>query len=640
MPPLLFFGNCAEFAGRNAESASYANIGVDNEVGFSDNTGNCANGAFFRAKAAAFAFFRIDGINGEVFANMCGAVFILNMRKIFVIEGSKSGDDRVCGALSKGAKGVALAGVADGFKVFKILHGCFAFGDFGKDFEHSLGADSAGRTFSAGFVADEFHIEFCNVDHAVVFVHNDCAAGTHHGTESNKVIEVDGNVKFVRGDAAAGRTAGLDSFEFFAAGNSAADIVNKFAKGGTHGNFNKADVVYFAAKSENFGSFGTGGAVFGEFLHAVSEDIRNGCKGFNVVNNGGFVPKAANCRERRTGSGHTAKSLDGMEKCGFFAANESACAETDVCSEGESGTEDVVAEKSLCFSHFDCVAKTFNRGGIFRTNIEITFGSADCVTCDGHTFDYRKGVILKDGTVHKCAGVALVAVTYNIFFFAVLVISKLPFASGKEAAAASSAKSGFENVGNNFLGSHFKSVCKTLVSAAAESFVEAFGIDYAAAMESDFFLFFIERNLVLFCDFFAGFGVNIKKSFNNFAADNVFFNNFFDVSLLNKAIENVFRKNADERSLGAKAEAAYFAYRNFFLKAFFFDKAVAFFFKFKCAGSNTAAAAADHKIDFSVGTVEFGIKKFLADGCSCKKFFGCSNHVSAASFALYSSTIP
>ena len=129
---------------------------------------------------------------------------------------------------------------------------------------------------------------------------------------------------------------------------------------------------------------------------------------------------------------------------------------------------------------------------------------------------------------------------------------RLPFASGKEAAAASSAKSGFENGIYNFLRSHFKSVCKTLVCTAAKSFIKTFGVNYAASMESDFLLFFIERNLVLFCDFFAGFGVNIKKSFNNFAADNVFFDDFFDIFLFNKAIENVFRENADERSLGAR----------------------------------------------------------------------------------------
>jgi hypothetical protein len=118
MPSLLFFGNCAEFAGRNAKTASYANVRVNYEIGFAYYAGNCANGAFFRAKAAAFAFFGINGINGKVFANMCGAVFILNVCKIFVIEGCKSGDDRVCRALSEGAKGVALAGIADCFKVF------------------------------------------------------------------------------------------------------------------------------------------------------------------------------------------------------------------------------------------------------------------------------------------------------------------------------------------------------------------------------------------------------------------------------------------------------------------------------------------------------------------------------------------
>ena len=172
MPSLLFFGNCAEFAGRNAKTASYADIRVDNKVGFADNAGNCGNWASLCAKAAAFAFFRIDGINVKVFADMCGTMFVLNMCKIFVIEGSKSGDDRVCGALSKGAKGVALAGVTDGFKVFKILHGCFAFGDFGKDFEHSLCTKTTVNTFTAGFLCSKIEEETSHFDHTCAVVHN------------------------------------------------------------------------------------------------------------------------------------------------------------------------------------------------------------------------------------------------------------------------------------------------------------------------------------------------------------------------------------------------------------------------------------------------------------------------------------
>ena len=194
MPSLLIFGNCTEFAGRNAETASYANFGIDYEIGFTNYAGNCTNGAFFSTKAAAFAFFCIDGINGKVFANMCGAVFVLNVCNIFIIERSDGGDNGVCSTLSKGAEGVALASVTDGFKIFKVFHGCFAFGDLGEKFKHSLGTDSAGRAFAAGFIADEFHIEFCNVNHAVVFVHNDRATGTHHRATSDQVIKVNGLV--------------------------------------------------------------------------------------------------------------------------------------------------------------------------------------------------------------------------------------------------------------------------------------------------------------------------------------------------------------------------------------------------------------------------------------------------------------
>ena len=144
MPSLLIFGNCAELAGRDAKSASYANFRVDYKVGFADYAGNCTDRAFFCTKAAAFALFGIDGINGEVFADMCRAVFVLDMCKIFIIERSKGGDDRVCSALSKGAERVGLASVADGFELFKVFHGCVAFGDFGKNLEHSLGTDTAG----------------------------------------------------------------------------------------------------------------------------------------------------------------------------------------------------------------------------------------------------------------------------------------------------------------------------------------------------------------------------------------------------------------------------------------------------------------------------------------------------------------
>ena len=65
MPSLLFFGNCAELAGSNAKSASYANFRINYKVGFADYAGNCSNGAFFGTKAAAFAFVCNDRIYGK-----------------------------------------------------------------------------------------------------------------------------------------------------------------------------------------------------------------------------------------------------------------------------------------------------------------------------------------------------------------------------------------------------------------------------------------------------------------------------------------------------------------------------------------------------------------------------------------------
>ena len=57
MPSLLIFGNCAEFAGRDAKSASDANIGIDYKIGFANYAGNCADRAFFSTKCAVNAVF-------------------------------------------------------------------------------------------------------------------------------------------------------------------------------------------------------------------------------------------------------------------------------------------------------------------------------------------------------------------------------------------------------------------------------------------------------------------------------------------------------------------------------------------------------------------------------------------------------
>ena len=60
--------------------------------------------------------------------------------------------------------------------------------------------------------------ELCDIDHAGRFIHNDEAAGAHHGADGDEAVIIDRCIDEGRRDAAAGRTAGLCSLELVAAG--------------------------------------------------------------------------------------------------------------------------------------------------------------------------------------------------------------------------------------------------------------------------------------------------------------------------------------------------------------------------------------------------------------------------------------
>ena len=95
-----------------------------------------------------------------------------------------------------------------------------------------------------------------------------------------------------------------------------------------------------------------------KFSSAVTHNVRNASQGFYVVYYRGRSPKSLYCGERRTGTRHTAFALDGVQKCGFFAANECACAESDVYAETEVSSENVVAQQAQFFSLSDCYFKS------------------------------------------------------------------------------------------------------------------------------------------------------------------------------------------------------------------------------------------------------------------------------------------
>ncbi len=120
---------------------------------------------------------------------------------------------------------------------------------------------------------------------------------------------------------------------------------------------------------------------------------------------------------------------------------------------------------------------------------------ADCVSGDSHSFDNSVWVALEYGTIHECARVTLVGVTGYVFHIALRFICKFPFKTGREAAAATSAKPGFLNSIDNLFGRHFcKSFCECLITVDADVFIDVFGVNRAAVTEYESLLFLEEIN--------------------------------------------------------------------------------------------------------------------------------------------------
>ena len=84
-------------------------------------------------------------------------------------------------------------------------------------------------------------------------------------------------------DTAAGRTAGLGRLKLLAPGDAAADLLDNFPKGGSHGDLHKAGVVDLAAQGEYLGALGFLRTHGGEPLSSVKDDLGDVGVGFHVI---------------------------------------------------------------------------------------------------------------------------------------------------------------------------------------------------------------------------------------------------------------------------------------------------------------------------------------------------------------------
>jgi len=567
-------------------------------VSFLNLTGDSTCRADSGAEGTTLTLVGVNNIAEKLLADTCGTLLINDVSDIFIAEESESGENRVRSSLTERAERCRLDVVCKFFELVEVFHFAVTVSDLVEDFKKSYSTDTAGRALTAGFVNGEFEEELSDVNHTCIFVHDDETAGTHHGTSLNEGVEVDRSIDEFCRETSAGRTTGLSCLELLAVGNAAADFFNNFTESSTHGDFHETGVLDLTAESEYLGTGRTSSTEGLEPISTVENDLSDVSVGFYVVYDGRLTPETLNSRERRTGTGFTAVTFNGGKECGFFAAYECACTETDVEVEIEAGTENVLTEKTVFTSLVDSDLESLNCDRIFCTNVYPTFVSADRVSCDSHSFYYCMGVTFENGTVHECARVTFVGVTYNVLLVGNGSLCELPLTTSGESAAAATAKTGIENGLNNVVGSHFlQNLSECEVTVHSDVFIDLFGVDYTAVTESNSLLLLVEGSIaerslyILFFLFIAGIVVN--KTFNNTTLEEVFGNDFRDIIGSYHAVEGAFGIYDHDRTESTKTEAAGHNDLYFFFKTLHFKLFSELVCERTAAGRSTTGTAAN-----------------------------------------------
>ena len=148
------------------------------------------------------------------------------------------------------------------------------------------------------------------------------------------------------GKTAAGGAAGLDSLEFLAVLDAAADFVNDIAKQNAHGHLDNAGVLDIPGQGKHLGS--------GAFLRAelavpvgtVEDNRRNIGQCLYIINDSRLIKQSALKGERRFLAGLASAPFNGGEKRGLLTTDEGTGSNTDFQIEGKIGSQDIAAQES------------------------------------------------------------------------------------------------------------------------------------------------------------------------------------------------------------------------------------------------------------------------------------------------------
>ena len=235
----------------------------------------------------------LAGAGNQLAANTSGTSLLHDVLLILRPEVLDGRQNRVGCRLSQAAHGGILDDGAQVLQGFDVPFLALAGGDAVEDFQHPLGADTAGSTLAAGLLLDEVQVEPGGVHHAGVLIHDDEAAGTHDGAQRCQGLIVQRGVDVFGGDTATGGATGLGRLELLPVGDAAADGIDDFGQGGTHGNFHQAGVHNVAGQGKNLGAGALLRAELTEPVGPIEHDGRYRSQGFHVVDDGGLTKQAA-----------------------------------------------------------------------------------------------------------------------------------------------------------------------------------------------------------------------------------------------------------------------------------------------------------------------------------------------------------
>ena len=189
-------------------------------------------------------------------------------------------------------------------------------------------------------------------------------------------------------DTSAGWSAGLRSLEFLAIGDPSANLFYDLPQCCSIGISTSPVFLTLPPRANTFVPLDFS-VPMEDHSHPVQDDLRNICQRLYVIQDRRLLEQSLKCREWRTRSWLSSVSFDRGHKRGLLAAYECACSKADINIKIKSGFKNILSQQSILSGLPDRDIQTFHRDWILCTDIDITLGRADRVSCDRHCFPVR-----------------------------------------------------------------------------------------------------------------------------------------------------------------------------------------------------------------------------------------------------------